>query len=103
MHNQQQLWSTTSPPLPSRETLQQRLRLLEVSALKSLGKPAIDLCQQLPGGGALALLLPGSTQAQRRPEFQQLCPLTPRVGEGAREAGFCFPLEGRPARRLSTG
>src|SRR6266446_4993177 len=58
--------------MPSCEFLQQYLRLLEVSGLKSLGKPAIDLFQQLPGGGAFALLLPKLTKAYSRPQLPGL-------------------------------
>src|SRR5262249_2236427 len=60
------------PALPSCELLQQYLRLLEVSGLKSLGKPAIDLFQKLPGGGSFALLLPESTKADSRPQLPGL-------------------------------
>src|SRR5712691_1031600 len=51
---------------------QQRLGLLQVSGVKALGKPAIDLRQQLPGFGALALALPQSRQAHGAPPFQRL-------------------------------
>src|SRR5262245_45092681 len=42
-------------PSYSRQLLQQYPRFLEVSGLKPLGKPAIDLSQQLPGGAPFTL------------------------------------------------
>jgi hypothetical protein len=42
----------------SRQFLQQRLSLLQVSGVKALGKPAVDRRQQVMGFRALALLLP---------------------------------------------
>ena len=38
--------------------LEQHLRFLQVRRIKSLGEPAVDLCQHLLGFGLLALLLP---------------------------------------------
>jgi hypothetical protein len=38
--------------------LLQRFRLLQVSRVKALGEPVVDLCQQLVGCLPLALLLP---------------------------------------------
>ncbi len=41
--------------------LLQRFRLLQVSRVKALGEPVVDLCQQLVGCLPLALLLPQAT------------------------------------------
>src|SRR2546422_4808084 len=45
----------------SREILEQRLGLLQVHGLKTLGEPAIDRRQQRRGLSPLALLLPEAT------------------------------------------
>ena len=74
--------------MPSRELLQQCLRLLEISGLKSLGKPAIDLFQKLPGGGAFALLLPESTKADSRPQLPGVGLLGTRHNERLVKRGF---------------
>ena len=42
---------------------------LEVSGVKTLGAPAVDRCQQLPGLSALALLLPQVAQAHGGPQL----------------------------------
>lgn len=62
--------------------LQQCLRFLKVGSVKSLRKPAIDLCQELVCLSALALLLPEPTQAHSGPQFQRFRPLLARHVEG---------------------
>jgi hypothetical protein len=60
---------------PSRDSGQcgeQSRGLWQVSDIKALGEPAIDLRQQLSGGIPLALALPQTTQAYRSPQFQRL-------------------------------
>src|SRR5215831_10472226 len=74
--------------MPSRELFEQCLRLLEVSGLKSLGKPAIDLFQKLPGGGSFALLLPESTKAYSRPQLPGLGLLGTSHNERPVKRGF---------------
>src|SRR5262249_42117900 len=71
-----------------RECLQQRLGLLEVSRVKTLGEPAVDRRQERAGFSALALLLPQAAQAGRSPEFQRLCLLAAGDVESLAEAGF---------------
>jgi len=46
--------------------------LLQFSGIEPLSEPGIDLLQQLAGLLPLAALLPQSTQAQRRPQLQEL-------------------------------
>src|SRR5215831_18616783 len=72
----------------SRQLLQQRLSLLQVGRVKPLGEPAIHLRQQLPGFVALALLLPQSTQAHRRPQLQGLGLLAAGKSEGLMKTGL---------------
>src|SRR5215813_4523210 len=90
--------------------LQERLRLLKVYGVKPLGEPAIDRGQQRVRLGALALLLPQPTQAQRGTQLQHpgllaaghvqgLVQTGGRLGEiGAREAEKQLPLEPRHFR-----
>src|ERR1041384_4981851 len=47
----------------SRQRIEQRLGLLEGGGVKPLGKPAVELGQELTGCVALALLLPQASQA----------------------------------------
>ena len=44
--------------LPSRQRVEERLGVLQVSRVKPLGEPAIDRCEQVIGLSALALLRP---------------------------------------------
>src|SRR5262249_22013569 len=60
------------PPQRSRQLIEQRLRLLEVSGIKALCEPAIDRRQQRPRFGLLALLLPEATEAYGGAQFQRL-------------------------------
>ena len=55
--------------IASYQLIEQRLGLLEVRRVKSLGELAIDLGQELAGFGTLALLLPQPTQAGGGPQL----------------------------------
>src|SRR5437867_695048 len=56
----------------SRQRIEQCPGLLEVKGVEPFGEPAVDLGQELTGFGALVLLLPQPTQAQRRPQLPRL-------------------------------
>lgn len=56
----------------SRQLLQQRSGFFEIPCVKSFGKPAIDVCEQLPGCSFFALLLPQPRQAHHRPQLKSL-------------------------------
>ena len=45
------------------ESSEQGFRLLEIGGLEPFGEPAINLPEELPGCGALALVLPQPTEA----------------------------------------
>ena len=70
------------------EFLQQRLGLLQVGGVESLGEPAIDWRQQPTGLGALALLLPQTSEAHGRSQLPRLGLLATGHSEGLLEAGF---------------
>jgi hypothetical protein len=72
---------------------------LEVNRVKSLSEPAVDLLQELVGFGALALALPQTAQAHRRPQLQRLLLLAPGHLEGLLQAGFS--LRRRPRQRTA--
>ena len=54
------------------QLIEQRARILQVRRAKSFGEPAVDFGQQLAGCVWLALRLPQSRQAGRRPQLQRL-------------------------------
>src|SRR5262245_264825 len=66
----------------SRQLLQERLGVLQVSGVKPFGEPAIDRGQQRAGLVPRALLLPQPAQAQRRPQLQRPGVLATGHGEG---------------------
>src|SRR5262245_25137852 len=66
----------------SRQLLQERLGVLQVSGIKPFGEPVIDRGQQRAGLVPRALLLPKPTQAQRRPQLQRPGVLATGHGEG---------------------
>jgi len=53
-----------------REFLQQCLGLQQVSGVKNLGEPALDVREQLPRFGTLALLLSQAREAHGGPQLQ---------------------------------
>src|SRR5215475_1722648 len=74
------------------QRVQQCLRLLQVSGVKALGKPAVDRCQQIVGFLALALLLPQFGKAGGRTEFPRLCLLILGYHNSLMEAVLRFSL-----------
>jgi hypothetical protein len=72
--------------------LQQRLRLLQVSRIKSFGEPVIHGSEEVIGFLAFALLLPEASQARGRTEFPGFRLLALGYADGVMEASFCFRL-----------
>src|SRR5919108_3471486 len=68
--------------------LQQRPGLLEVSGVKALGEPAVDLGEHLAGGITLALALPQPCEAHGGPQLPRLRLLAAGNVEGLTKAGF---------------
>ena len=81
-------------PCLSPQLGQQRPGLLQVGGVEPLSEPAIDLSQQLPGFGALALLLPQPSKAHRGPQFQRFGLLTTGDVKGLMKTGCSFVLVG---------
>ena len=52
-----------------RQRVQQRLGLLEVGGVKTLGEPVVDGRQEVVGLGTLALLLPQAAEAHSRSQL----------------------------------
>ena len=75
-------------PLDLRKFFQQRFGILEVSGVKALGEPAINLRQKLVRLYALALLLPQPTQARRGAQLQRFRLLAAGYGEGLVKTSF---------------
>ena len=73
--------------LPS-QFLQQRLGVLQIGGVKTLGEPAIDRREQLARCSALAVLLPQATQARGGAQLPGFGLLAAGNGEGLLEAGF---------------
>jgi hypothetical protein len=67
-----------------------------VAGVKALGEPAADQCQQLPGLGAFALLLPQAAQAHRRPQLQRPGLLATGNMQRLVEADFCLHVRVYP-------
>src|SRR5262249_17455526 len=70
------------------EFIQQRLSLLQVARVKTLGEPAVDLSEQLVGFGTLLLALPQPGEAHGRSQFQGLRLLAAGNGKGVAKTGF---------------
>src|SRR6266446_2786852 len=84
-------WTNRLPgPLPSRQGVQQRLRLLQVGGVKALGEPAVDRDQQLAGFVPLALALPQPAQAHGGPQLQGLGLLAASYGQRLLKTVFCL-------------
>jgi hypothetical protein len=86
----------------SSQGFQQYLSVLKVSGVKALGKPAIAWCQQLAGGGVLALALPQPTQTDGSSEFQRLRLLAMSDVESLAKTVCCVLLvrDGLPQQQL---
>ena len=78
-----------------RQRLQQRLGLLEISGIKSLGEPVVDWCQKVMGFLAFALLLPQASQAGRRSQLEGLGLLGSGALKGVVEAALQLRRYGR--------
>src|SRR5712691_6827884 len=86
----------------SRYVFEQRLGVLQVSRVQSLGEPVVDRRQQLEGLGPLALLLPQPAQAHGRPQLPGFGLLAAGNSQGLLEAGFRLRLvrDGLPPPQL---
>jgi len=73
---------------PSRERFEQRLGLLEVGRVKTLGEPAVDRRQELAGLGPFALSLPQPCQAHCSAQLQGLGLLAAGDVEGLVKTDF---------------
>src|SRR5215475_9334688 len=74
----------------SRECIEQRLGLLQVDGVKSLGEPVVHLHQQRVGLSALALELPQATQAHGGAQFEGFCLLVTGHIEGVLKTRLGF-------------
>src|SRR6266850_116266 len=57
------------------QLLQQRLGLPQVERIKSFGEPAVDRRKKITGFAAPVLFAPEARQADRCPQFEELCAL----------------------------
>ena len=75
---------------------QQRLCVLQISRVKPLGKPAVDLREQPVCGGWFALLPSQASQAHHGSQLQQLRPLSAGNFNGVQKArlGFLLGMRG---------
>src|SRR5215471_17827648 len=60
-------------PPSLRELIQQCLGLLEIGRVKALGKPRVDLSQQVTRLPPFPLLVPETTETHRGPQLQRSC------------------------------
>ena len=67
--------------LSSAQLLQQRLGLLQMVRIKSFSEPAVDRREKITGFAAPVLFAPEARQADRCPQFQELCALQLRYRE----------------------
>ena len=77
---------SVSAGLALRQRLQQRLRILQVSRIKTLGEPMVDWCQEVMGFLAFPLLLPQAGEAHRCTQLQGFGLLAASHVEGLLEA-----------------
>jgi hypothetical protein len=75
----------------SSQLLQQGLRLLQISGVKGLGEPVVDLGEQLAGFIAFALALPQASQAHGGSQLQGFGLLAAGHVEGLAKTGFRRP------------
>src|SRR4029077_10625817 len=57
------------------QLVEQRLRLLQAKRIKSFGEPAVDRGEKITGFAVPVLFEPEARQADRCPEFKELCAL----------------------------
>src|SRR5262249_16880960 len=74
----------------SRQLFEQRLRVLQVRRVESLGEPPVDLCKHLARFALLALLLQKTTQARHYSEFERLRALPARDVDCVAKASLGF-------------
>ena len=78
------------------QLVQQRLGLLQVRRIKSLGELAIDRDEKIVGLLSFALIALQPRHAHRRAQFPRLCLLLTRNRERTLEISLCF-------RRIQVG
>ena len=71
-----------------RELLEQGLGLLEIGSVKPLGKPGVDLSQQVVRLLPFPLLLPEPAQTHGGPQLQRLCLLPAGDVQGLLQPGL---------------
>src|SRR6185312_11604288 len=71
-HALQQIWGHRNSLLVV-QFIEQRLGLLQARRIKSFGEPAVDRSEKITGLAALVLFAPEARQADRCPEFKELC------------------------------
>lgn len=73
-----------------RELIKQRLGLLKISGVKTLGKPTVDRSEQVVSVLVFALGLPQASETHRGPEFPGLRCLPTGYLQGLLETAFCL-------------
>src|SRR5262249_17869098 len=79
-HALQQIWGHRNL-LSVVQLIEQRLGLLQTGCIKSFGEPPVDRSEKITGLAALVLFAPEARQADRCPEFKELCALEHRYRE----------------------
>src|SRR4029453_2048365 len=75
-----------------RQSIEQRLGLLQIHGVEPFGEPAIERRQQLVRFVPLALLLPEATEAHGGPQLQRFGLLAAGDVQGPLQPGFCLRL-----------
>ena len=88
----------------SRQCIQQRFGVLEIGGVKALGKPGVDLGQQVVRLLPFPLLLPEPTQTHGSPQLQRFRLLAAGDVQGALQPGFRLLLQqtGTPQAEIET-
>src|SRR5262245_60388704 len=73
-----------------RKPFEERLRVLQVGRIESLGEPAVDLCQHSARFVHLAPLLWKASQTHHGSEFERLRALAARDVDGVAKASLGF-------------
>src|SRR5882724_4720489 len=81
-----------SPSIALRQRPQQRLSLLEVGGIKTLGKPVVHWYKEGMGILGFSLLLPESSETRGGSQLEGLCLLRAGDLKGVMEAALCFDL-----------
>src|SRR5262249_9718455 len=77
-------------PLCSADRVEERLGLLEIGGVKTLGEAAVDRCQEAVSLRAFALLLPQACQGGGPARLQRPGLLTARHRQGLVKTRLCF-------------